>query len=223
MLAPNNGPFWSLNYEAMYYWIFGAWHFLRGWWRWPVVVALVLLAGPRIMVLMPCWLAGVLVYRWQGRIVLPPVVATGLLLASLAAFGAYCAWDVGIAIHQAIRHVVPLYRLRFSLAVVGDYLLTLIVALNFLAVAAGGMPQALLRAAGPIRSAAASTLTVYLFHVPLAFLAAGVLGLGGWALMAAVVLPLAPLSLLTEQRRGAWRRALEDVVPMAWRRPATTP
>ena len=59
-----NGPLWSLSYEAAYYVLFAIAFYLSGVRR----VALMLLAawvfGPRVLLLMPAWLGGVLVWRW---------------------------------------------------------------------------------------------------------------------------------------------------------------
>ena len=67
VLPGGNIPFWSLNYEAWYYVLFGAALFLRGWRRTIAVVAAALLAGPKI-VLLPFWLMGLLAWRWRAAL-----------------------------------------------------------------------------------------------------------------------------------------------------------
>ena len=56
----SNAPIWSLGYEAAYYALFGAFVFLRGWWRILIIAAIAGLKGPQILVLFPIWLLGVL-------------------------------------------------------------------------------------------------------------------------------------------------------------------
>ena len=51
-----NVPFWSLNYEAWYYILFGAIMFLQGRHRIAALGVAALLAGPKILVLLPVWL-----------------------------------------------------------------------------------------------------------------------------------------------------------------------
>ena len=60
----SNGPLWSLSYEAAYYAIFAAAVFLKGARRLAILGLLLLIFGPRVLLLMPAWLMGVAVWRW---------------------------------------------------------------------------------------------------------------------------------------------------------------
>lgn len=62
-----NGPLWSLSYEVAYYLLFGIAVFARGAWRFVLLAVIVLLAGPRVLILMPAWLAGVWAWRMIKR------------------------------------------------------------------------------------------------------------------------------------------------------------
>ena len=64
-------PYWSLAYEVAYYAIFGAFVYAAGPLRWLLVGALCLMAGPKILILMPCWLARVAAYRLKDLAVHP--------------------------------------------------------------------------------------------------------------------------------------------------------
>ncbi len=65
----SNHPLWSLSYECWYYLIFGLACFLpRDKTRWLAVGLVCLIAGPRIMQLMPVWLLGVICYHLHGRL-----------------------------------------------------------------------------------------------------------------------------------------------------------
>ena len=59
-----NGPLWSLSYEAGYYILFAAAFFLSGIRRATVLACVVLLVGPRVLLLMPAWLMGVWLWHW---------------------------------------------------------------------------------------------------------------------------------------------------------------
>ena len=60
---PINGPLWSLGYEFWYYTIFGLYLYRpKGLKSLMLPLAACLIAGPKILLMMPIWLAGVLVY-----------------------------------------------------------------------------------------------------------------------------------------------------------------
>ena len=50
---PLNAPFWSLNYEAWYYAVFGAWLFFKGKKRASALATVALIAGPQVLLLLP--------------------------------------------------------------------------------------------------------------------------------------------------------------------------
>jgi peptidoglycan/LPS O-acetylase OafA/YrhL len=62
-----DGQYWSLSYEVMYYLIFGLFVYTRGLLRWISSVLACAIAGPKIMVLFPCWLAGVVAYKYRNK------------------------------------------------------------------------------------------------------------------------------------------------------------
>jgi peptidoglycan/LPS O-acetylase OafA/YrhL len=59
----SNGAYWSIAYEFWYYAIFGACIFFSGVSRLVFMLLAALIAGPRILALMPVWLLGVALYR----------------------------------------------------------------------------------------------------------------------------------------------------------------
>jgi peptidoglycan/LPS O-acetylase OafA/YrhL len=67
---PINGPLWSLSFEFWYYIVFGFYFYRgKGWiWLLPCLIAC-LLAGPKILLMMPIWLFGYLAYK-SPRIIL---------------------------------------------------------------------------------------------------------------------------------------------------------
>ena len=60
----SNGPFWSLSYEFFYYWIFGSVILLPTTSKKIIgTLTAALIAGPKILLLFPCWLIGSLAYH----------------------------------------------------------------------------------------------------------------------------------------------------------------
>lgn len=73
----SNLPYWSLTYEFWFYLLYGVVRYQAGWKRWVSIVAALALAGPRIVLLFPCWALGVGVARLHSRIMMSSM--TGLL------------------------------------------------------------------------------------------------------------------------------------------------
>ena len=57
-----NIPFWSLNYECMYYLAYGILIYLNGWWRFGAFMLWIALAGPQVLFLLPVWWFGCWIY-----------------------------------------------------------------------------------------------------------------------------------------------------------------
>jgi peptidoglycan/LPS O-acetylase OafA/YrhL len=58
-----NGPYWSLSYEVAYYIFFAIAFYLRGFRRVAWLTVAIIVAGPKILILAPAWLMGVILYR----------------------------------------------------------------------------------------------------------------------------------------------------------------
>ncbi|MBV8453059.1 MAG: acyltransferase, partial [Deltaproteobacteria bacterium] len=61
-----DGPYWSLSYEVMYYVIFACFTYAQGKLRWLWVALSLLVAGPKVLLLFPCWLMGALAYKYRN-------------------------------------------------------------------------------------------------------------------------------------------------------------
>lgn len=214
--TPNNGTYWSLCYEVWYYALFGVALFLEGRRRWAVLAVLTVLAGWRILLLMPVWLAGVWLVQakpWraltftQGLIVLP---------VCLIALAWVTTWDIPVML--ALRRVSPV-ALGMSELVVSDFF---VAAITVAAIAAlrpiAQRNSALLeRLSKPIQYAAGFSFTLYLFHFPIVStltllgVRAGdsIWGLG--AVLCTVLALTAGIAELTERRAPALRAFLEKL------------
>lgn len=221
---PNNNPAWSLNYEGCYYVIFGLFVFVRGGWRWPVTAFAAAFIGPKVLVLMPPWLAGCALYYQRKNLRLTPAAANWLFLCSIAAYLVYFVTNLNVVIRTILQHTVPdlMGHLQWSNRFAGDYLLSLIVVLNFIAARdmENWFTDLLIQWKGAIKRAAGYTLSIYLYHMPLTVIFAAWIGGGrGFRLQGGMVaLLLIPsiiiLARITESQRGAVKSGLTRMFPI---------
>ena len=203
-----NAPMWSLNYEVWYYIIFGLWLYAPANRRLLFVALACLVAGPRILLLMPVWLFGVCLYHRMPRI--PVLLAWLLVCASVALMFVTTANDVSGQIRAELYRVFPpAWRLHYSSQFIYDILMGVVVAANFAAMAALCRNVRVgERAAAGVRYLASFTFSTYVFHGPLTILLRDALGIGTplpfYALMALAIFVLGQLT----ERRTAFYRAL---------------
>lgn len=215
----SNTAYWSLNYEAWYYVLFAVYMFgdrSRRWW-WIGLVALLL--GPKVVLLAPVWLLGVLLYRWQRPQQIPEWLGWALLAGSIGLFVAMEQAHVSDQLAAALQeHMGARWwrELNFSRWFLGDYVLGLVVFLNFT-----GMRRVAFRFAPlldaierPVRIGAAYTFSIYILHQPLLYFFSALIGLPQtgllkfWAVMPCVALTVFVIGHQTERKRGALRRWL---------------
>lgn len=157
--------YWSLGYEVWYYVLFGCAHYLRGWWRYGVTGAVLLLVGPKLWLLLPVWLSGVALYHGVKRWTIPVSAARAGLLVSLLLLVAFHASGAEHAWRPVARALWPFPGLRMGSAdrFLSDYVVSVLVVANFACArfAALALPAAL---AAPIRQLSAYTFTLYLSH-----------------------------------------------------------
>ncbi|MFZ5549521.1 MAG: acyltransferase family protein [Pseudomonadota bacterium] len=169
----SNGPFWSLGYEAWYYVLFAAVHFLRGRTRVWAVAAVCLVIGPKILLLLPVWWMGVWAYRRVHQV---PIGAAHALVLCLGSLGAYLLFRLadgpdrlldlaGQWLGSELLHDQISWSRRF----LASYVIGACVAIHFVGAAALAphlkrVPRGLERV---VRYAAGFTFSLYLLHYPL--------------------------------------------------------
>lgn len=228
----SNVPYWSICYEFWYYVAFGLATFMPGRWRWVSVALLALALGPKITLLAPIWVAGVLLYRWRALERMPLSLALPLLVVSVVGIVAFHRFDVEPRTTAWLKDLIGADRhaqLTFSKFFISDYLLGVLVFANFasMRIVAPAFPALWLRVERPVRFVAAYTFTLYLLHQPLFLFWAAVLrgdpqGHGYW--VATTVLVMGSVLLVgqfTENRRHALRHALERLFAR-WPGPAAS-
>ena len=176
----SNVPYWSIAFEFWYYVLFAVMTFLRAGTRLWVGSCLILLLGPKILLLLPVWASGVALYRWRwlnGRSqpfswCLVVLSAIGIVLSHR--YGVYEQWNEWVEAMLGPKLFTELTFARFFL---GDYLLCALVFMNFAGVrnVADSFWPVLKLVERPIRTVAAYTFTLYLLHQPLFLFWAAVL------------------------------------------------
>lgn len=223
-------PYWSLDYEAWYYVLFGAAWYLKGRRRVLALALVLALVGPRLWLLLPVWLSGVLLYRWQKTRVLPAGLARAGWLLSVAAVALWGWFDPEPALRAIANDAWPFPAIRMGSAdrVLADYAVAVMVWVNFACARHAGF-GVLARAAAPIRRLAAHTFTLYLSHglVIGAWQALVPMQPGRWAgiaaLAAAIALTATCLQPLTEMLQRALRLRLSALAAAIGRTPRPAP
>ncbi|MBC2666210.1 acyltransferase [Novosphingobium flavum] len=212
-----NPPYWSLCYEVWYYALFGAAVFLRGPQRIGALALFALFAGPRILLMFPVWLVGVVLVLTPLARRTGPLAGAMLVAAGLTAAWLHTEW-VMPGLHL-IRDLAGPYRndLSFSRFALSDLLLALAVAATFagLRPIANRWPAIWQMLDAPARKLSGFSFTLYLFHWPLLLLAK-TLGLtAGDSLPGFLIEVLSLLaacyaiSFVTERQSGRVRTLLE--------------
>jgi len=168
----SNVPYWSICYEWWYYVTFAMVVFLP--FRTGLVVAALTMAviGPKLILLAPVWWAGVLLYRWRRLLDISLFYSWVMVAASIAGIVLFHHFDAMQLSETMLSSLIGdrlLVELTFSKRVLADYLLAILVFINFAGVrnvvAQGG--SLLLAIASPVRFFANFTFTLYLLHQPL--------------------------------------------------------
>ena len=110
---PINLPLWSLSFEFWYYVIFGLWFYKRAGikgYAYPIIACLI--AGPKILLLMPVWLMGCLAYNYHFSLK-KTAIAWYLIAILLIAAVLFSAFVLCGSIFYRLDNR-RLYRLGFS-------------------------------------------------------------------------------------------------------------
>jgi len=169
-----NGPIWSLSYEVAFYAMFGAWVFLQGRLRLAVLALMTAIFGLPILVMLPAWLLGVLVWRiCCGTLALPRAGAWMLAVMPVAALvlAKAIGLDAGLGTLTAevLSPINPKLLLRFSDEVLWNTVIAGGVALHLVGVwqlSRARDPAVEGRIASAVRWVAGASFSIYLVHYP---------------------------------------------------------
>lgn len=238
MRVGTNGPFWSVAYEAWYYLAFGIAVFARGWVRIALLIAVTMIAGLPIVLLAPCWLAGVGLQWIVANRRFPDLSKGALWTLAIAPWVIYAAWlavelpkTLTVLTYLAMgADATPNAMFGFSDEFVWNTALAVLFALHFFGVH-GLAREASWIKVGPertIRWLAGATFSIYLFHYPLLTLIYALPGydaanpahyLGSGLVTLVLCFVLAEVS---ERRLGAWKSLFEKGLNWWPNRPAAT-
>ncbi|MEO7216460.1 acyltransferase [Mucilaginibacter sp.] len=209
---PLNGSLWSLSFEFWYYAIFGLWFFRKGGWKsFLLPVAAVLIAGPKIVVMMPVWLAGYLAY------ILPRPslkTATAWLFVLL---GLFVAW-LAVTYIPFIPYRIGYKPLYYANQFVTDWIVGLFVAATLWILPTGDHLSTEHKFANVFRKAADLTFPLYVLHFPLLVLWRALFGYKAydtaqlWQALISVLIVASLLGVLLEMQRPLWTRFFKQVL-----------
>lgn len=165
-VPPMLGPFWSLCYEVWYYVLFGVAYYLKGWCRIVGVIAVLGIMGFKLWLLLPVWLSGVALYHLQTRLALAQSTARLGFAVSLSLLAIYNVASIEVVLRNLATTFWPFSRLPLgsSERFLGDYLVCVLVVVNFLCARFAGL-SGLLKYGRQIRAVASYTFTLYLAHM----------------------------------------------------------
>lgn len=215
----SNVPYWSICYEMWYYVAFALFVFLPrrvGLWA---MAGLALVLGPKIVLLAPLWMLGVLLYDWKRAQNLSLALSWALLAISVAGIVLWHWFDLAALSGAWIKATFGAYvykTLAFSQTFPADYLLGILVFINFIAMRriAEQLGAFFLYIERPVRLLASYTLTLYLLHQPLFLFWAAVLqgdphGYANWWRMSALTAAsIAVIGYFTENKRQAFKSSI---------------
>jgi peptidoglycan/LPS O-acetylase OafA/YrhL len=224
-IAPlSDMPVWSLGFEAWYYALFGALHYLRGVQRVIVAGVCAIIAGPKLLLLLPVWWLGVLSYRAASRTQLRPLYAWslgGFALALYVVTRALHPYQRAVALEQRWFGAGFVSKLSNVEPFLYCYVIGMVVALSFFAAASLQDPlqRILSPAANSIRRGARSTFSIYLFHFPILLFTTAATGTvmhpgpARSAICVAVTLAICfALGSLFDETRMAWREVFKRML-----------
>jgi len=223
-----NSAFWSLGYEFWYYVLFAAAFYFKGNLRIVLITVILLITGPKIMVLFPIWLMGVGVYYFNRRHTVAEFAGWFLFLFPVFAYWLIKVFGID---HQALSLTKASlgsdfvqYKLWHSDEFVISYLYGLLIAMNFIGINAissriGGLLSACERT---VRYWAGLTFSMYLYHYPLLQFFNTITMYGfekddpvrHVLLLIIIVTLIVLLGSVTEKKKYVFRQVLEKIMPM---------
>ena len=217
----SNVPYWSICYEMWYYVAFGMVIFLPKRTGLIALAVMTLALGPKVALLAPIWMLGVLLYRWRRLQSLPDSAAWLLVVGSFLGIVAFHQTSVTEQVAAFGKNLIGEKwhaQFTFSKFFPSDYLLGILVFLNF-----AGMRKIsprlgllLLPLEQPIRFLAGYTLSLYLLHQPLfLFWAAVIRGdpagyVYWWMTTGMVAASVFAIGYITENRRHVFKKWIEQ-------------
>ena len=106
MTSFSNVPYWSICYEGWYYIGFGVLTFMPRNRAWALIGLIILVLGPKILLLAPVWAMGVWLFRSPRLAGLSEAAGWVLVAATVAAISAFIVLDVEHAVAARLQAVL---------------------------------------------------------------------------------------------------------------------
>jgi peptidoglycan/LPS O-acetylase OafA/YrhL len=176
---PLNNPFWSVQYEFMYYLIIASWLLVKNRLKYILILLIILISGLKVMMLFPCWLLGSLLYYLISKkktlnfgISVTLFFSTLILLALILSGKLLLPFEKPIGDHDFYG-----FLLFFSWNFKADLIFSFLVATNVFAIFGLSKKMeyfnssvAFKKLHSKIQIISNCSYTLYLFHLPLLFL-----------------------------------------------------
>lgn len=223
---PVNGPFWSISYEFLYYLILGSLLLIKKSNRYLAFIFFIVIAGPKIILLFPCWLAGsVVFYCIKSKRFFNPSISLILFIITVTLIIHTVIFPTGFPFLKGTDENNLLgYNLYFSWNFLADYIFCIIAALNIHSFF--GFSEKLIRLfekksfqklSEIFKKIGNCTFTMYLFHMPLMLLLATIFPYDRFNIFHNVLLIITVLIIVffiarvTEWRVNEWRKGIGKV------------
>jgi peptidoglycan/LPS O-acetylase OafA/YrhL len=222
----SNGPYWSLGYEFWYYALFACVHYMQGAFRYLLAGLICLFVGVKILLLLPIWLMGVLVFSVAKHYTISHAAGWMLFIASVVL---YVLFRLGGYPHALLEWTINnlgepgVEMLGWSKHFLSSYLIGALIAVHFIGATVISRQFSLVLVAfeSQVRYVAGFTFALYLFHYPcLQFFAAVFSSVQNSALrtsfiLGGTVLVVWVLGTITEKKKHDLRRSLLRVYDAA--------
>lgn len=203
---PINGPLWSLSYEFWYYVIFGLYFFcVKGWKSLLLPLVACLVAGPKILLLMPIWLAGLMAYSLPKPNI-SPIKSWLLLIFSFSLLG------LSVAYLYPYPYPLGVHPFTFANMFVTDWVCGFFIALGLWFLPAGSRSVFKPSFVKWFRKIADLTFPIYVLHYPLLILYKAICGyrennnMQRYEAFISVLIVTAIIGFFLESKRFLWSR-----------------
>lgn len=207
-----NGPLWSLSYEFWYYVLFGFFIFkFNGSYKYLITFLLLLIIGPKILLMMPIWLTGVLAYKLRR-----PSISTQTSWILISVF---------FLLFLSLIRIVPSYPyalgtkpLYFAAQFVTDIILGSIIGIVFWLLPTNSSKVYFSSFEKQFRKIADLSFPIYVFHKPLLVLSVLVINprindLGQFLVVFICVLLICSfLGVYFESKRPFWTLLCKNII-----------
>jgi hypothetical protein len=174
-----------------------------------------LIAGPKILLLFPVWLAGVYVYKFKDRIYLTKLQAYAIALLPLIIYVLYKKADIDVFLLEiTVGHFGQDFvyeQMRWSRRFLHDYIIAVLFSAHLIGVISLSRYISINKwFANSISHMAGMTFALYLFHFPLLQFFA-VFDDNGIKIVIMTFCSIYLVAFITERRKKEWRLVIEKL------------